>query len=239
MNADPTPRDTDADWREIGATEPFWGVFTCPEYQRANLNETSLAAFYAAGRDDMLYTTATLREFSIGAFSPARALDFGCGVGRLTEAMCAHADQVTGYDISPGMLEEAKRRSAGKAHYVGALPDGPFDWINSWIVFQHIPPARGLELVAELMARLAAGGFISLQFTIYRDPIHDTEAPPDRPVGAVTMFDYDLSEVLRVLHAGGIERMLLDHRDQGGVHAVTIFGRREATSPAPASTSAG
>lgn len=39
------------------------------------------------------------------------ALDFGCGVGRLTQALAAHFDEVTGVDISPSMIKLAKKYS--------------------------------------------------------------------------------------------------------------------------------
>lgn len=38
------------------------------------------------------------------------ALDFGCGVGRLTRALAAFFDRATGVDISSSMIEEAKKK---------------------------------------------------------------------------------------------------------------------------------
>lgn len=42
------------------------------------------------------------------------ALDFGCGTGRVTKLLLALGYQVTGYDISPGMLAQARQRLAGQ-----------------------------------------------------------------------------------------------------------------------------
>jgi SAM-dependent methyltransferase len=185
------------------------------------------------------------RLTAIAGQAPAGpALDFGCGTGRLAEAMTAHVSSVTGYDISPGML--AKARERGKATYVDALPDGPFGWINSFIVFQHIPPARGLDLIADLMARLAPGGMISLQLTIWREahlvPAPPAPAPrflrrllrgllrrpgpPAAPPGAIMMYDYELSAVTQVLHRAGVEELTLIHTDHGGHHGVIVLGRK-------------
>jgi hypothetical protein len=50
-------RDTDADWRELGATQPYWGVISHPDYRMENLTPEALEAFYASGRsyvDDIL-----------------------------------------------------------------------------------------------------------------------------------------------------------------------------------------
>jgi SAM-dependent methyltransferase len=230
----PKTRDTDADWRKIGDTEPHWGVITQPEFLSENLTEDNVAAFYASGVDFMAYTVQALRAVTDWPVWAASALDFGCGVGRLTEAMTAYADKVVGYDISPGMLAQARAHGAGKATYVDVLPDGPFDWINSYIVFQHIPPERGMELLRALLQRLKLGGLVSLQFTIYRDAIH-TWVPTEGvvedprltlPVGVVSMFDYDLGQLCEAFNRAGILRLVLEHEDQGGHHAVRIYGRK-------------
>ena len=42
---------------------------------------------------------------------PARvAIDFACGTGRVLEYLAGHASEVIGVDISPAMLEVARRR---------------------------------------------------------------------------------------------------------------------------------
>ena len=181
------PRDTDADWRHIGETEPFWGVLTSPEFKQAALNIESVDYFYASGRSDIVGFLAAMHRFT-GRTPPfRRALDVGCGTGRLSEAMADHADAVVGYDISAGMLDRARQRS-GRPYYSDTLPAGEFDWINSYIVFQHIPPAKGYDLLDHVLSRLAPGGVTSLHFTIEQPGITtsgrnvdpQTEERPDR-----------------------------------------------------------
>jgi SAM-dependent methyltransferase len=176
-----------------------------------------------------------------GRKAAGRALDFGCGTGRLAEAMTAYAEDVTGFDISPGMLAQARKR-AGKARYVDVLPDGPFDWINSFIVVQHIPPERGLGLMQDLLARLAPGGLVSLQVTIWRDA-HLKERPATGlnrllrplvhrwrlarlPAGAIHMYDYDLSAVIERLNRAGVGEVSLVPTDHGGHHGVILLGMK-------------
>lgn len=235
-------RDTDADWRELGATEPYWGVLTHPDFKTANLTPEVIETFYATGVDHVAWVVEGLTR-TTGARPGGRALDFGCGTGRLAEAMCAHADKVVGYDISPGMLEKARARG-GQATYVDSLPAGPFDWINTFIVFQHIEPARGLALMEDLLTRLAAGGHVSLHLTIWRDPQHMPPRPRGwarifpalaerrrvaaMPAGAILMHDYELSAVVRLLNRAGIAEMTLISTDHGGHHGVIVFGRKSA-----------
>lgn len=235
-------RDTDADWRELGKSQPYWGVLSADIFRSENITPERIEDFYATGQvyiDEMVEGL----QRATGAKPSARALDFGCGVGRLAEAMTAHASEVTGYDISPGMLALARQRG-GKAAYVGEMPAGPFDWINSFIVFQHIEPPRGLEILEALLQRLAPGGLVSLQFTIWREPSME---PPtftgwrakaqalryrlwlkNLPTGQILMYDYDLSKIVRVLNNAGVDEMRLVSTDHGGHHGVIILGRKTA-----------
>jgi SAM-dependent methyltransferase len=233
-------RDTDADWRELGATQPYWGVLTHPDYRTENLTPANLEAFYASGGEYIGDIVRRLKA-ATGQQAGGRALDFGCGAGRLAEAMTTYTKSVIGFDISPGMLEEARKRG-GKATYVGTLPDGPFDWINSFIVFQHIPPERGLALIDDLLARLAPGGLISLHVTVWRDA--HLKEPSARglkrllrplvrrwrlarlPKGTIRMYDYDLSQVVERLNRAGIGELALVATDHGGHHGVILLGRK-------------
>ncbi|MBR7621761.1 class I SAM-dependent methyltransferase [Phenylobacterium sp. 20VBR1] len=241
-------RDTDADWQELGATQPYWGVLTHPSYRTENLTDDALAQFFGSGVDHVDRLVAQFQRL-YGVAPQGRALDFGCGAGRLTEAMAAYAGETIGYDISPGMLNEARKR--GVATYVGELPAGPFGWINSFIVLQHIPPERGMALIEDLLERLSPGGLLSLQLTVWRDARHDepgpaprtgwrafvppalrrSKAPPPPPKGLVMMFDYDLSAVVRLLNEHGVEEMNLVSTHHDGHNGVLILARREGQSP--------
>lgn len=229
-------RDTDADWRELGSTQPYWGVLTHPEFRTENLTPERLDAFYESG---VLYIDDIARRLAhlTGAAPQGRALDFGCGTGRLAEAMSAYA-QTTGYDISSGMLAKARERS-GKVDYVDVLPDGPFDWVNSFIVFQHIPTERGMALLEQVLARLAPGGHVSLHVTAWREPhlvpaqrsglrglLSQLRGPAKPAAGVVSMYDYDLSQVLRLLNAAGLEEVGLLSTDHGGHHGAVLLGRK-------------
>jgi SAM-dependent methyltransferase len=243
-------RDTDADWRALGDSQPYWGVLSHPDFLTENITPDRIEAFYATGKP-YIADIARRLEAATGAAPSGRALDFGCGVGRLAEAMQAYASRVTGVDISPGMLELARGRGTN-VEYLDHIPAGPFDWINSFIVFQHIPPERGEQIIEELVGKLADGGMVSLQLTVWRDknrewPKEEAEetvrgffrkkVKGDRlmslPVGHIHMYDYDLSRVVRLLNLAGIEEMRLIHTNHDGHHGAIILGRKTA----PASVS--
>jgi SAM-dependent methyltransferase len=238
-------RDTDADWRELGRSEPYWGVLSHDMFRPENLTPEAIEAFYACGRPYIDEIVGRLAA-ATGSAPRGRALDFGCGVGRLTEAMAEHVDEVVGLDVSPGMLEVARRRG-GKAAYLETLPEGmTFDWINSFIVFQHIPPERGEAILADLLARLNPDGAVSLQFAVWRDAVKQWPKTTgwrsafgslrrrrwvaSLPVGHILMYDYDLSRLLRLLNAGGVEEMSLVSTHHDGHHGVIILGRRRPST---------
>ncbi|PYR57060.1 MAG: SAM-dependent methyltransferase, partial [Acidobacteria bacterium] len=86
------------------------------------------------------------------------ALDFGCGVGRLTQALAPHFDRVVGVDISPNMVQLATglNRFPGNVSYVWnqaphlqRFGDAAFDFVVSNIVLQHIPPEITLRYLEE------------------------------------------------------------------------------------------
>ncbi|KDP95600.1 hypothetical protein ER13_15265 [Brevundimonas sp. EAKA] len=244
-SADSTPRDTDADWEEIGRTNPYYGVLTDQRFKSDNLTEEALADFFRTGVEGVEYEANRLRA-RYPDFAPKSALDFGCGVGRLTRALAVVTGDTFGVDISDSMLAEARRNVPAGATFGRDLPDRAFDWIVSQIVFQHIPPERGYPLLKALMARLAPGGFVTLQFALYRDPRH-ASVPGGRIVmgedfttvsnvkalrnlakGEMVMFDYDLTVISAILFAAGVTDIELSHTDHGGFHGASVRGRRTA-----------
>lgn len=237
------PRDTDADWEEIGRSDPYYGVLTDPRFKTINLTDEARADFFRSGEMDVRQASETLKR-RYPDFAPASSLDFGCGVGRLTRALAAMTGDAFGVDVSEAMLAEARRSAPAGAVFGSELPDRTFDWIVSIIVFQHIPPARGYPLLKALMDRLAPGGFITLQFALYRDARH-AEVPGGRIVmgedfrtvsnvaalrdlakGEMVMFDYDLTVIVAILFAAGVADFEMTHTDHGGFHGVFLHGRR-------------
>jgi SAM-dependent methyltransferase len=101
-----------------------------------------------------------------------RALDFGCGVGRLTQALGDRFDEVVGIDASPTMIAKANgynRHGARVRHVLcaepdlGFVPDRSVDFVLSIIVLQHIPPPFAERYLAELARKVAPGGVLVVQ----------------------------------------------------------------------------
>ena len=120
-------RNTDRDWQRIGEAEPYWGVITMDAYKSHALDEEKIGEFYASGEKDVAKFVSTFRRYFGNDFRPQRALDFGCGVGRLAIAMARTTNNVTGVDVSPAMLriaaDNARKENISNIQFVESLPD--------------------------------------------------------------------------------------------------------------------
>ena len=95
------------------------------------------------------------------------ALDFGCGVGRLTQALGRHFVSCVGVDISQRMVEKAaSMNQMANCQYLansGAklpFPDATFAFIYSNIVLQHIPRRFAKKYLSEFVRVLSPGGVL-------------------------------------------------------------------------------
>ena len=90
-----------------------------------------------------------------------RVLDVGCGVGRWSRRLAQRGAQVTGIDLSPTMIAEARRRAAGEGvlqrcrfetQDLCELDAGArFDLVLAVTVLQHILDAAALQAALQRM----------------------------------------------------------------------------------------
>src|SRR5262249_21187503 len=132
-------------WDQFGKEDPLWAILTIPEKQGGRWD---VSEFFATGEREISEALRYLAELG-HAPRRLRALDFGCGVGRLTQALALHFQEVVGVDIAPSMIAAADRfnRHGQRCRYVeNTLPDlsffadGSFDFIYSVIALQHMDP---------------------------------------------------------------------------------------------------
>lgn len=166
--------DSDKDWERFGRTDPYYAVLTDERYQKDQLTDEARAAFFKSGEEHVERILGVVREHLVSDFTPKRALDFGCGVGRVLVPLAKRCPEVTGVDISSSMLTEA-RDNCDRAGVTGVellLADDAlsrvtrtYDFVHSYIVLQHIPTRRGEQIVRELLSRLSLGGIGMLHVT--------------------------------------------------------------------------
>lgn len=102
-----------------------------------------------------------------------KALEIGCGPGRLMRALSRHFGEIHGVDISDEMIrlatEQLRDIPHARAHVtpdstLGMFQDGSFDFVYSYIVFQHIPDRNVvLNYLRESKRVLKPGGILRCQ----------------------------------------------------------------------------
>src|SRR3954469_8489742 len=107
--------------------------------------------FFATAGEIVRSLESELRRFPPSANHRSwRALEIGCGPGRLMRPMARHFGEIHGVDVSDEMIAQAtaKLRDIPWAHAhhasgsdLAQFPDEHFDFVYSYAVFQHIPTA--------------------------------------------------------------------------------------------------
>jgi ubiquinone/menaquinone biosynthesis C-methylase UbiE len=171
-----------------------------------------------------------------------RALDFGCGVGRLTQGLCRHFDECCGVDIAPSMIELARahnhhgarcRYEVNPAADLRLFADDTFDFIYSSLVLQHMRPRYAKRYIPEFLRILAPGGCMAFRlpsqlrqpldrvrsrigrlYWVYRDCLAAAQRQPAPPRMEMNGVLRPQVEKLITRH-GGVLQAVCDDRSAG------------------------
>jgi ubiquinone/menaquinone biosynthesis C-methylase UbiE len=161
-------------WAELGRDDPLWAVLSRPDTRGGRWD---VEKFLETGQAEIQSQLEWFAQHDL----PRRrhhALDFGCGAGRLSRALSRHFDQVTGVDVSPGMLAKARalNEDLGNIDFVenatpalAFVPDQSVDFVYSCMTLQHIPADLAFGYVAEFFRIVAPGGVVAFQFVAGHD----------------------------------------------------------------------
>jgi SAM-dependent methyltransferase len=154
-------------WDRHARRDPLWAILSEP----AKKGRWNLERFFQTGVGEIVLVLYQLRSRGI-TVARRMALDFGCGVGRLAQALAQHFAHVDGVDVSPAMIDLARslnRYGERVAYHANDRPDlalfadGTFDFIVTSIVLQHIEPPIASRYLTELCRVLAHGGTLVFQ----------------------------------------------------------------------------
>lgn len=231
---------SDSDWEKWGSKAPYYGVITDDRFR--DMTTDKLKEFFNSGEG---HVSKILQRIS----KPSRALDFGCGTGRIAIPLSRQCE-VVGVDVSPSMLAEAQRNSTGNATFVLSddelsRVEGKFDLVHSVIVFQHIPIARGMHITEKLLSLLNPGGYAVLHYPFSRDVsivkktinwirhnilgahpiINFLQGRPafDPPM---QMNCYDLGDLFVLFLKQGMEIIYIENVIHTGYFTVTIYAEK-------------
>ncbi len=171
-----TLKDVQKTYEDYGKEDPLYAVLSRKD---AKNNKWDVDEFFASGREEIAGAMAHLSKLGVNV-NKGRAMDFGCGVGRLTQALCEEFECAVGIDISCSMIEGAEQHNkfgdrceyrVNTTDHLAQLEDSSFDFVYSNISLQHSPPEASSNYIAEFFRILRPGG-VAL-FQIPSGPRHD------------------------------------------------------------------
>ncbi|MHB2018505.1 MAG: class I SAM-dependent methyltransferase [Candidatus Xenobia bacterium] len=146
-----------------------------------------------AGLGESIYFArlkADLLAHVLRARPAASVLDVGCGTGVAEQFLVGRVGQLTGCDVSEGMLAEARQRAPGvqfdPCPLEGPLPyeDATFEATFTACTLHHVPPPQRTKFVADMVRVTRPGGLV-VTFE------HNPHNPVTRAIVAGCEFDRD------------------------------------------------
>ena len=172
-------------YERLGEDDPLWAVLTEDSRRGGGWDPEE---FFATGREEIAGVFDELERLDALPKAGA-ALDFGCGVGRLSQALAERFQSVVGLDISSTMVRAAERYNehgercrylVNETERLAEIPDASQDFVYSAIALQHSPPASQVAYLGELLRVLKPGGIGAVQLRI---------GPDRRPGGLMELSD--------------------------------------------------
>lgn len=156
-------------WEGLAQIDPMWAICTDPGKRNSQWTREE---FFATGRKEIETVLGYVARVGLCLDKTLPALDFGCGVGRLTRALAEHFSECSGVDISPAMINMARElnREYSRCHFLlndgvrlNGLRDNYYGFIYTSLVLQHIAHPYSHQYIAELVRVLKSGGMMIFQ----------------------------------------------------------------------------
>ncbi len=159
-------------WEGFAKTDALWSILTDPDKKDGKWD---IQDFFKTGETEIDAVFDMLKGENLLPSDNASALDFGCGVGRLSRALSGRFTSIIGVDASPTMIEMANELNNDIGHIsfhlnqtndLRLIQDENISFIYSAIVLQHIPPAASYNFIDEFCRILKRGGTLVFQVPV-------------------------------------------------------------------------
>lgn len=172
-----------SNWEALAELDPMWAVLSEPGKRGGRWDRDE---FYATGRAEATEVMVKLTRLGLPLYS-GKALDLGCGPGRVTHGLAEWFDKIIGYDISEKMLELAREDAAPNESFVrnesndlSSFVTKTFDFIYCSRVLQHIDADAVGAYLEDCIRLLRPGGTFFLQMLSHPTGWEGTsESSPD------------------------------------------------------------
>lgn len=223
-------------WEKLGADDPYWAVLTNPNKKGGKWKRNE---FFNTGKKEIENVLAKLSKLGI-KLDRSVALDFGCGVGRLSRALASEFREVVAVDISSSMLEEAKKANKdinnikfiqNTHEHLEIISNESCDFIYSNIVLQHMPKNKQTLYIREFCRVLSSGGIMAIQtpsmfnlrswkgwvyLTTGNNFLNVIRKIKHGPLGVMELHALPKSKVLETLNQEGMDIIHVERYDSAG-----------------------
>jgi ubiquinone/menaquinone biosynthesis C-methylase UbiE len=164
-------------WEGLAKKDPMWAILPNPQKKGRKWDNT---AFFASGEYEIKIILSLLAKRNIQLPDRLLALDFGCGLGRLSRGLAARFHNVVGVDISPSMVAKAQKENKEFANIsfihnkkpdLSLFPNSDMSLVLSITTLQYIPQPSTTNYITEFIRVLKKGGVA--MFQIPSDDLRD------------------------------------------------------------------
>lgn len=171
-------------WDQFGQEDPLWAILTDDAKRHGGWDT---AEFFETGRFEVGWVLERIEKILSSTGQQLKfghAVDFGCGVGRLTQALCERFERCDGIDIAPSMIRLAEKFNRFKetctyrvssTDDLSMFPDCAVDFVYTAHVLQHMEPRYARRYLAEFHRILRPGGVMLFEMTT--EPAGGTPSP--------------------------------------------------------------
>lgn len=162
-------KESEKNWDNLAKKDSLWAILSDPSKKGG---KWKIEDFFESGEKEIIELFNWLNKNGISV-NFGRALDFGCGIGRLSNPLASLFSQVFGVDISSRMIELAKSYSqypedklcflVNKTNDLNIFSDHFFDFIYTNITLQHIKQDFALRYIDSFLKKLKENGIVVFQ----------------------------------------------------------------------------
>jgi SAM-dependent methyltransferase len=153
-------------WDQAAREDAMFNILTIPGKEGGRWTAEE---FFEHGRQEIDYVIERLDRLGFRDSRHRTAVDFGCGVGRLTQALADHYEVAFGVDASGEMIHKANalafERKADRVIFfhnekpnLRFIQSGTADMVYSMITLQHMPNELQKAYVQEFMRIISDDG---------------------------------------------------------------------------------
>lgn len=161
------------EWEDLAELDVYWAILTDPQKKFGRWNIKDFLLTGEKEIDDLMRISKKLGYPS----KQEIALDFGCGVGRLTRQLAKYFKKCCGIDISKNMIAKTKElnRNLSNCEFIvnekenlALFRNDYFDLIYTRLVLQHLPDEDLIKnYISEFIRILKKDGLLVFQLPNY------------------------------------------------------------------------